>query len=116
MELSDFNIEEAAQRYLQDEEQAALAIQGTREEELPGYSNDERAFLNQVVRNVRVRPDHMIELPLPFKEDLPTFPNNRMIALKRTESALQTLRKKPEFFQKNTGQVFPKCEQGSSKI
>ena len=89
-----------AQEYLQDDEQNANAIQGTREEELPAYSNDERDFLNQVVRKVRVRPDHMIELPLPFKEARPTFPNNRTIALKRTESALNTMKKDPEFFQK----------------
>ena len=89
-----------AQHYLQDEEQTAIAIQGTKEDELDGYKNDERAFLNQVVPNVRVRPDRMIELPLPFREAKPTFPSNRTIALKRTESALKSLRKSPEFFQK----------------
>ena len=67
---------------------------------MDGYSNDDRAFLNQVVPNVRVRPDRMIELPLPFREAKPTFPFNRTIALKRTESALKSLRKTPEFFQK----------------
>ena len=113
MELSSL-----AQQYFQDDEQSALAIQGTREEELPGYSNDERAFLDQVVRKVRIRPDNMIQFPLPFKEAEPLFPNNRMIALKRTESALQTLRKKPEFFQKtldkfslNVNREVPRFEQ-----
>ena len=60
----------------------------------------------------------MIQFPLPFKEAEPTFPNNRMIALKRTESALQTLRKKPEFFQKtldkfslNVNREVPRFEQ-----
>ena len=89
-----------AQHYLQDDEQTATAIQGTKEDELLGYSNDERAFLNQVVPNVRIRPDRMIELPLPFKEAKPTFPPNRIIAFKCTESALKSLRKNPEFFQK----------------
>ena len=92
MELSSL-----AQQYFQDDEQSALAIQSTREEELPGYSNDERAFLDQVVRKVQIRPHHMIELPLPFKEAQPTFPNNRAIALKRTESALNTMKKDPGF-------------------
>ena len=64
------------QLYLQDEEQTAIAIQGTKEDELLGYSNDERAFLNQVVPNVRIRPDRMIELPLPFREAKPAFPSN----------------------------------------
>ena len=91
-----------AQHYLQDDEQTAIAIQGTKEDELLGYSNDERAFLNQVVPNVRIRPDRMIELPLPFREAKPAFPSNRTIALKRTESALKSLRKEPDFFQKNT--------------
>merc|ERR1712240_828334 len=36
------------QRYLHDGEQTALAIKGTKEDELDGYSNDDRAFLNQV--------------------------------------------------------------------
>ena len=76
-----------AQHYLQDDDQNAIAIQSTKEDELDGYSNDDRAFLYQVVPNVRVRPDRMIELPLPFREANPTFPFNRTIALKRTESA-----------------------------
>ena len=42
----------------------------------------------------------MIELPLPFMEAQPTFPNNRTIALKRTESTFNTMKKDPEFFQK----------------
>ena len=100
IQTEDTNPMPQAQRYLQDEEHTANAIQGTKEDELLGYSNDERAFLNQVVPNVRIRPDRMIELPLPFKEAKPTFPSNRTIALKRTESALKSLRKKPEFFQK----------------
>merc|ERR1712240_807992 len=63
-----------AQHYLQDDEQTAIAIQGTKENELDGYKNDERVFLNQVVPYVRVRPDRMIELQLPFLEAKPTFP------------------------------------------
>ena len=90
-----------AQHFLQDDEQTAIAIQGTKEDEVLGYSNDERAFLNQVVPNIRVRPDRMIELPLPIKEAKPTFPSNRTIAFKRTKSALESLRKNPEFFQKH---------------
>merc|ERR1711873_335372 len=98
--IEDTNPMPLAQHYLQDEEQTAIAIQGTKEDELDGYKNDERAFLIQVVPNVRVRPDRMIELPLPFREAKQTFPFNRTIALKRTESALKSIRKTPEFFQK----------------
>ena len=44
----------------------------------------------------------MIELPLPFTETEPKFPINRNTALKRTQSTLQTMRKRePEFFNKN---------------
>ena len=35
-----------AQLYLQDDDQTAIAIQSTKEDELDGYSNDDRAFLN----------------------------------------------------------------------
>ena len=99
-DLSNSELCSLAEQYLQDDEQTALAIQGTREEELPGYSNDERTFLTEVVRKVRIRPDNMIELPLPFKEAKPKFPYTRGIALKRTENAFKSMRKDPEFFQK----------------
>ena len=72
----NINSEPCAQHYLQDDEQTALVIQGTKEEELPGYFNEELAFLNHVVPNVPVRPDCMIELPLPFREANLSFQQN----------------------------------------
>ena len=69
---------------------------------MPGYNNDEIAFLKDVLKGTRIRPDNMIELPLPITEDSPNFPINRTIALKRTENTLKNMRnKEPEFFKKN---------------
>ena len=55
---------------------------------MPGYNNDEIAFLKDVLKGSKIRPDNMIELPLPFTEESPKFPINRNIALKRTENTL----------------------------
>ena len=68
--------------------------------------------------NTTIRPDKMIQLPLPFKEARPTFPFNRKVALSRTENNLRRMRKKePEFFRKtlekfaqNVDRKFPRFE------
>ena len=72
-----------------------------KEDELPGYSQDEIAFMRNVAGSTKIRPDGMIELPLPFTEPNPTFPFNRKVALSRTKNTLQRMKEKdPEFFQK----------------
>ena len=77
-----------------------LDITGTKEDELPGYSQDDIAFLNCVIPPVRQRPDKMIEFPLPFRKSNPVFPYNRKVALARTRSTLENMRRKhPEIFQ-----------------
>ena len=48
-QTEDTNPMPLAQHYLQDDDQTAIAVQSTKEDELDGYSNDDRAFLNQVV-------------------------------------------------------------------
>ena len=49
---------------------------GNKEEELPGYTQDEIMFLMDVINGTKIRPDNMIELPLPFKQPTPTFAFN----------------------------------------
>ena len=74
--------------------------QTSKEDERLAYSRDEVSFLQLAVKNFRIRPDQLIEFPLPFKSDKPTFSFNRGIALSRTKNALNSLRKKnPEMFQ-----------------
>ena len=90
------------QQYAAEEDQLAAIIQGNKEEELPGYTQDEIMFLKDVITGTKIRPDNMIELPLPFKQHTPTFAFNRNLAFKRTTNTLETMRKKqPEFFQKS---------------
>ena len=51
-QTEDTNPMPLAQHYLQDDDLTAIAIQSTKEDELDGYSNDDRAFLNQIVPNI----------------------------------------------------------------
>ena len=77
-----------------------LKLQGLKEDELKGYSQDETAFLRKVAHHAHQRRDGMIELPLPFIEDNPTFPYNRGTALQRTKTEHEKLRKRrPKEFQ-----------------
>ena len=75
-------------------------MEDTKNDELPGYSQDEISFLKKVVTNVRQRKDRMIELPLPFKDLRPNFPFNRSLAYKRTKQTLERMKvKNPDVFQ-----------------
>ena len=99
--LSDAQAKQFAQQHSEESDQLAKDLQGRKEDELPGYSQDEITFLNNVLRNTKIRPDNMIELPLPFKEANPKFPFNRKVALERTKNTLNRMRKRePEFFKK----------------
>ena len=101
-EPSTKHLAQVAKHYASESDQLANAIQGSKEDELPGYSQDEIAFLNDVLRKVKQRPNNMIELPFPFTEAKPTFSYNRTVAFERTKNTLNTMRKKePEFFQKS---------------
>ena len=81
------------QQYAAEEDQLATIIQGNKEEELPGYTQDEIMFLTDVINGTKIRPDNMIELPLPFKQTTPTFAYNRNLAFKRTTNTLETMRR-----------------------
>ena len=93
-----------AERYtntlLQDSERDVQDFIGIKEDELPGYSQDDMTFLQCVLPQVRQRNDGMIEFPLPFNTPGPTFPYNRPVALARTRATLENKRKKhPDVFQ-----------------
>ena len=63
-------------------------------------SRDDEEFFRKTVIYTRHRPDGMIEIPLPFKEEGPHFVKNRNMAFKRTSSTLSNLRQKdPEMWQ-----------------
>merc|ERR1712074_522754 len=78
--LSDAQASYLANKLNKEDDQTAQAIQSNRDDELPGYNNDEVAFLKDVLKGTRLRPDNMIELPLPFMEENPKFPFNRNTA------------------------------------
>ena len=100
--ISDAQANHIAQQFALESEQINQIIGGEREDELKGYSQDEIIFLKEVLNGTRIRPDNMIELPLPFTEYNPKFPVNRRVAMPRTANTLKTMQKKqPEFFQKS---------------
>jgi len=68
---------------------------GTKEDELADYSQDDVKFLKTVVRQVRQRPDAMLEFPLPFKGQEPVFTCNENYARNRTKNMAQKLKKDP---------------------
>ena len=80
------------------------------------YSQMEKKFLQITVSGIRQRADGMIEVPLPFKTDQPTFVWNKGVARSRTETTLKSLRRKnPEMhasslnkFSKNVDLPYPR--------
>ena len=99
--VSNAQAQNFTQQHSSEEENLATSIKGSKEDELPGYTQEEILFLKDVITKTKIRPDNMIELPLPFTETRPTFAFNRTLAKKRTTNTLETMRKKePEFFQK----------------
>ena len=52
--------------------------------------------MNKVVRQVRRRPDEMIEFPLPFRGEGPTFTCNQNYARSRTKKMAEKLKNDPE--------------------
>ena len=92
--------EQYMNKIMRDSEHNDAALTGTKADELAEYSQDDIAFLQQVIPPVRQRLDGMIEFPLPFKQPNPTFPYNRKVAFERTKNTLNNMRKKhPEVFQ-----------------
>ena len=87
-----------------------------KEGEVKDYSQMEKKFLQITVSGIRQREDGMIEVPLPFKTDQPTFAWNKGVARSRTETTLKHLRtKNPEMhasslkkFSKNVDLPYPR--------
>ena len=87
-----------------------------KEGEVKDYSQMEKKFLQITVSGIRQREDGMIEVPLPFKTDRPTFAWNKGVARSRTETTLKSLRRKnPEMhasslkkFSKNVDLPYPR--------
>ena len=88
------------QQMMHEAKQNEINFQSTREDELPGYSKDDRLFFEKVIPQVRQRQDGMLEFPLPFRSESPEFEYNRAVALNRTRSTLDNMKKKhPKVFQ-----------------
>ena len=68
------------------------------DDDLDGYSQEDRAFLQLMKDNVQTTSDGFIQLPLPFrKTDL--LPNNKACVFTRTRNTLNNLKRNPEKLQ-----------------
>ena len=109
----EFNVtndiaEKYTNRMIKDSETNDNSMLGTKEDELPVYSQDDVMFLQKVIPQVRQRHDRMLEFPLPFKTTRPNFPCNRSVALSRTKTTLENMRKRHPTIFKSSIEKFSK--------
>ena len=62
-------------------------------DEQTALSKDDQKFLEIVQDNIAVNNEGFISMPLPFKQDKITFPDNRKAVLNRTQNSLNRIKK-----------------------
>ncbi|XP_064640944.1 uncharacterized protein LOC135495877 [Lineus longissimus] len=60
-------------------------------------SVEDRLFIEKVSSGIKLRDDGHFEIPLPFREDQVRLPNNRVMAMKRTQSLKARIRKDAKY-------------------
>ena len=68
----------------------------TREDNEPSLSCEDRKFLEIMEKRAHTDERGNWEMPLPFRREKPSLPNNRSQAIHRLNGLLRTLRKKPQ--------------------
>ena len=63
------------------------------DDESPGLSKDDQAFLQKLSSEIRVSESGHIEVPLPFRHDNPVMPNNKLETFHRSNSTLSRLKR-----------------------
>jgi hypothetical protein len=87
-------------QFMHEQKQNEAQFQTTKEDELPGYSKDDRLFFQKVVPYVQQRQDGMLQFPLPFTVEGQAFAYNKSVARNRTKCTLDNMRRKhSEVFQ-----------------
>ena len=61
-------------------------------DEQAALSKDDQKFLEIVQDNIAVHNEGFISMPLPFKQDKITFPDNRKAVLNRTQNSLNRIK------------------------
>ena len=68
----------------------------TRDDNEPGLSREDRKFLEILDRGIHKNAKGNWEMPLPFRNERQTMPNNRDQAMQRLQGLLKTFARKPE--------------------
>ena len=78
---------------------AKSIFQELKDDELEGLSQSDQRFLTNVQNNLHVNDLGNLTLPLPFKSDNPSLPDNRLPVLRRTHNTLMRVSKKPHLLE-----------------
>ena len=68
----------------------------TRNDNEPSLSHEDRAFLEIMERGIHKNASGNWEMPLPFRDERQTMPDNRAQAMQRLQGLLKTFNRKPE--------------------
>ena len=68
----------------------------TRNDNEPSLSHEDRAFLEIMERGIHKNASGNWEMPLPFRDERQTMPNNRAQAMQRLQGLFKTFNRKPE--------------------
>ena len=68
----------------------------TRNDNEPSLSHEDRAFLEIMEKGIHKNASGNWEMPLPFRDESQTMPNNRAQAMQRLQGLLKTFNRKPE--------------------
>ncbi|KAK7945396.1 hypothetical protein WMY93_001124 [Mugilogobius chulae] len=71
-------------------------VERTNEEE--AMSQEDLMFLSKIKEGIRQRPDGHFEMPLPFKQERPNLPNNKVCAEHRLKCLERRLRKDKRYY------------------
>ncbi|XP_068707799.1 uncharacterized protein [Montipora foliosa] len=83
----------------------------TRDDNEPGLSREDRKFLEILDRGIHKNAKGNWEMPLPFRNERQTMPNNRYQAMQRLQGLLKTFARKPEMkadYQEFMGRIIDK--------
>lgn len=80
------------------EEREFDTLQRYDDDDVTGFSQDDRLFLSKVVVGTCITDQGNIELPIPFKDHCPRLPDNSIAVYQRTKFTFNKLKLNDKFF------------------
>ncbi|XP_043209382.1 uncharacterized protein LOC122374611 [Amphibalanus amphitrite] len=80
------------------------------------YSQDDTKFMNIVKSKIHQREDLHFEMPLPLRDQMFSFPDNREVALKRLQGLKRRLAKDPRFREEYEAFMNDMLERGYAEV